>query len=520
MPFLVHGAEFGEPAPGKPAVDRKGQARVARRLRLARREHPRAHDRRGHGRGVGAQLLVRDRRDLYLEIDAVEQRPGQARAVAPHVAVGADAGMAFVAQVAAGTGVHRRDQHHVRGIGKRHRGPGDGHLAVLQGLAQHLQHGLLEFRQFVQEKHPAVGHGHLARARIGAAADEAGVGNGVVRAAEGALREQARAVQAAGHRIDGRDLEGLLEGQRRQHRGDALGEHGLAGTRRADEKQVVRAGRRDLHRALGMGLSLDLGEVLGKGGRVAGGGERRGRARRKAFLAGKKAQHLAQVVGGVDREPGHGRGLVGVGAGDDKPFRPFAPGPRRQGQHARHGLELAGKGEFTAEKESVRGPGGHRLHGREQRERQGQVVARALLAHVGRREVDGDARRRQAQTGVSQRREHPLLALAHRALGKADHGERRHALAGQVDFQGDGVGLDAEQRAGGDSGKAHDLSRIDIPGMVRAQGFWPGQAFHPPSPMIALRLSAASGLRELRTARPSGPPSTGNPKACFCPVFP
>ena len=32
-------------------------------------------------------------------------------------------------------------------------GPGDGHLALLQGLTQHLQAAAVELRQFVQEQH-------------------------------------------------------------------------------------------------------------------------------------------------------------------------------------------------------------------------------------------------------------------------------------------------------------------------------------------------------------------------------
>ena len=45
--------------------------------------------------------------------------------------------------------------------------------------------------------------------------------------------------------------------------GDALGQHGLAGARGADHEDVVAAGGRDLQRALGMLLALDVPEVVG-----------------------------------------------------------------------------------------------------------------------------------------------------------------------------------------------------------------------------------------------------------------
>jgi hypothetical protein len=57
---------------------------------------------------------------------------------------------------------------------------------MLQRLAQHLQHLALELGQLVQEQHPVMRQAHLSRPGNGAAADEAGIGEGVVRGAEGA----------------------------------------------------------------------------------------------------------------------------------------------------------------------------------------------------------------------------------------------------------------------------------------------------------------------------------------------
>ena len=52
-----------------------------------------------------------------------------------------------------------------RGIGQGGDGPGDGDLAVFQGLAQDLQDVLLELRQLVEEEDPVVGEAHLPGSR-------------------------------------------------------------------------------------------------------------------------------------------------------------------------------------------------------------------------------------------------------------------------------------------------------------------------------------------------------------------
>lgn len=70
--------------------------------------------------------------------------------------------MPVVGEVAAGAGVHGRHEHEVRRVGERLGRAGDGHPAVFQGLAQHLQNVLLELRQLVQEQDAPVGERNLA----------------------------------------------------------------------------------------------------------------------------------------------------------------------------------------------------------------------------------------------------------------------------------------------------------------------------------------------------------------------
>jgi len=95
-----------------------------------------------------------------------------------------------------------------------------------------------------------------------AAADEAGVGDGVVGGAEGAVGDEALvAVEDAGDGVDLGGLEGLFKAQGREDGGQALGEHGFAGAGRADHEDVVATGGGDFEGALGDVLAADVAEV-------------------------------------------------------------------------------------------------------------------------------------------------------------------------------------------------------------------------------------------------------------------
>ena len=190
----------------------------------------------------------------------------------------------LVVEVAAGAGVHGGGEHEAGGEGERHGGAGDGDVAVFERLAQDFENVAGEFGQLVEEEHAVVGEADFAGARDHAAADEAGVGDGVVRRAEGALGDEARVrVEHAGDGVDLGGLEGFVETQRREDGGQALGEHGLAGAGRADHEDVVAAGGGDFEGALGDVLAADVVEVVGgsaasSSSRVAS--VRRGAARR------------------------------------------------------------------------------------------------------------------------------------------------------------------------------------------------------------------------------------------------
>ena len=195
-------------------------------------------------------------------------------------------------------------------------------MAVFEGLAEGFQGLAAEFGELVQEEHAAVGQANLAGPGRGAAADHAGVGDGVVRGAEGALDDQARSIaQLASDAVDLGDLDGFVEGHGREDRGQRAGQQGLAGAGRSDHEHVVGAGSGDFEGALGVLVAADIGEI----DRIAGGlrghfGDGQGFDADQAHVVGNELlQGLDRVDGDALHDGGFGavyrrdEGLVDAG---------------------------------------------------------------------------------------------------------------------------------------------------------------------------------------------------------------
>ena len=71
----------------------------------------------------------------------------------------------------------------------------------------------------------------------------------------GAVFEQTK------HAVNFRGFNPFLQGEGRKDGGDSLGQHGFPASRRADEKDVVGAGRGDFQCAFDMVLAFDIGEI-------------------------------------------------------------------------------------------------------------------------------------------------------------------------------------------------------------------------------------------------------------------
>ena len=131
-----------------------------------------------------------------------------------------------------------------------------------------------------------------------------------------------------------------------------------------------------------------------------------------------RQRHLARRLGRAEHEldPGPPSPL-----GDDE-RSPDRPHPAVQGQLAHGGVRPE-----RARRKLVRGG--------EDGQRNRQVEAGALLAQVGRRQVDGDAPERPLQLGRDDTAADALLGLLAGAVGQPDDGEGGHApLQMRLDF--------------------------------------------------------------------------------------
>ena len=231
--------------------------------------------------------------------------------------------------------------------------------------------------------------------------------------------------------------------ERRQQAGQARRQHRLAGARRADEQQVVTAGRGDLERPLGGLLALDLGK-LGIVGRLL------------AQLRHRRAQHLAAVAVVDQGEQARGRqdldvaaepgGLAAARRRADQ-AEAVARGRERCRQDAAHRADRAIERQLAQRQIAPRRIRRDRTDRDQHRERDRQVEVAALLEQVGRRQVDGDPPGRQADAQSTERAAHALAQFADRLVGQADDRERGQAGA-DLHLDVDRLDVDAGERDG------------------------------------------------------------------------
>ena len=233
---------------------------LPRHLTCTRRLHAVAYDVAGLTCAGLHQFVLRQRGHVDLDVDAVEQRPGNACAVARDLVRRVAAGLGRVTEIAAGTGVHRCDQLEAGGEIGLPRRTRNRDAAGLQRLAQHFQHLPRKLRQFVEEQHAVVRQRDFARPRVAAAAHQRHRRGGVVRCAEGTALP-VFVPKAAVERSDRGCFQRFGFLHRRQDARKTCGQHRLAGAGGACHQHRVAAGGGDFERAPGGGLALDVGKV-------------------------------------------------------------------------------------------------------------------------------------------------------------------------------------------------------------------------------------------------------------------
>ena len=300
-----------------------------------------------------------------------------------------------------------------------------------------------------------MGEADLAGPRHGAAADQGRGADARVRAPERPLGDQApeRRVGSQGVHLGDRDRLGA--GELGQQAGEAPGEHRLARARRADQEEVVAAGRRHLERPLGRLLAAHLREV------GAAGAGRSPAARHPGRLARSRPQQVVERLGqGVDRDRPHrpqGGGLAGGRGGQEQLLDAERRGELGDREAAPDRPDGAVETELAGEQPPGQGLLGDLAVAREQGQGDPQVQVVALLAQVGRGEVDQDHPRRQPEAGVADRPAHPLPALAHGGVGQADDAHAGELAEVDVDLDLDRPRLDAPGGRGNRSRQCHDL---------------------------------------------------------------
>ena len=380
-----------------------------------------------------------------MQVDAVQQRAAELGLVAVHLVGRAAAGALRGAQKPAGAGVHGRNHLKTRRKLCTLRGAGDGDVAGLQRLAQGLQRGPREFRQFIQKENALVGQRNFARARGRAAAHQRHRAGRVVRLAGRPLAPGLGA-KAPGQAGDGGALQCFFHRHRRQQPRKTLGQHRFSRARWPCHQYAVAARSGNLQRALGAGLALHVGHVGAGGAGGQGGGGQAGPAvvghigiaACHAARGQKRAHHVQQVARAHYLGGGHQRGFFGAAGGQHQLGVDLL---RLQcqagGQRAAHGAQLARQRQLARKLVARQAAGIHLAAGGEDAQGNRQVKPARVLGQIGRGQIDGDAFVvGEFQPRVLQRRAHALAGLLHLHLGQPHQREAGQAV-GQMHFHGD-----------------------------------------------------------------------------------
>jgi hypothetical protein len=210
----------------------------------------------------------------------------------------------------------------------------------------------------------------------------------------------------------------------------------------------VAAGGGDFERALGLRLTLDLGEVgifrRGADGCAGEGGER--------LLSGQVGADIEQAVRRQDVGRRHQRGFGGA-RGRQHEAATRGGGGQAHRQRTAYRPQFAAKRKLAGEFVLLQAfrlelPGGD-----EYAQRDGQVKPDSR--QVGRRQVDGDAALREFETAVLDRRAYAVAGFLDLGVGQADQRKRRQA-GGEMHLDDHFRRFHAGQRARFEDGQCHD----------------------------------------------------------------
>ena len=218
--------------------------------------------------------------------------------------------------------------------------------------------------------------------------------------------------------MDFRDLQRLLKGEVGQDGGNGPGKHGLAPSRRAHKQDIVAARRRDFRRPFGQILSPDPGEVIAQaiqlGRPIPSGLDRE-------LPLPQELAYLGQAVRRADRQTVDIGGLLRVFPGEDEALYALLACGHGHGESSANRTDFSVKCQLSKKSTSHNRLLGQFPQGRQNADGDRQVIERALLAQVGRGQIDHDPAGRYREAGISDGGTHPLSGLCHRLVRQA-HG--------------------------------------------------------------------------------------------------
>lgn len=354
------------------------------------------------------------------------------------------------------SGVHRRHQHKTGRIIDRHFGPADGHAAFFHRLPHYFEGGAFELGQFIQKQYAVVRQTDLSGHRVGAAAHQRHIADGVVRRPERPGGHQRRiAGQNAGDRVYLGGIQCFMQGEWRQDGGQATGQHGFAGARRADQDHIVAAGCGEFEGAFDIFLSAHIAEihvvVVEVGGKFVAGIHIH---RLDIAFTGDDSERIIQVFHAIHIEFVDDGGFFGIHFRENEALEFLSPGFDGNRQCTFDGSQRAVEGKFAHDEKLVEAGDGDQVGSGQDTDSDGQVVSGAFFPNVGGGEVDNGFQAGDMPARVFEGGFYPGVSFAHGAVGESDDVEGwffgllgGNGAAG-VYFDGDGAGIHAVDGAG------------------------------------------------------------------------
>ena len=173
-----------------------------------------------------------------MQIDPVEHGAGDLALIIGGTPRRSATGQRSVAQMAAATWVHSRDELDVGGKGHVRIGARNIDPACLERLSQRIEHGTLEFRKFIEEQDAEMREADLAWLDPQPSASERCHARRMVRRAKRTGAADTPFFQRSGHGLHHADLQCFRRRKRRENAGKAAGQKALARAGRPDHQQV------------------------------------------------------------------------------------------------------------------------------------------------------------------------------------------------------------------------------------------------------------------------------------------